>query len=275
LGAAFDGDADRNMILGSNFFVSPSDSVAIITAQAQECIPYFSSGLKGVGRSMPTSGAVDVVAKALNIPFYETPTGWKYFVNLLENDMISICGEESFGTGSEHIREKDGPWALLCWLSILAKKNLDSESIVTVEQITKEHWQQYGRNFYTRYDYETVEKAAANTLFDHLREQFTNEELLKSYGIQTADEFSYEDPTNNTVATNQGIRFIFEDGSRIIFRLSGTGSVGATIRMYIDKYNTSNVDQEANEALSELINVALTLSRMEHFTGRNAPTVIT
>jgi len=271
-GAAFDGDADRNMILGNNFFVTPSDSVAVIAANA-ECIPYFAKGLKGVARSMPTSSALDFVAKAKGIQLHETPTGWKYFTNLLENDLCSICGEESFGTGSDHIREKDGAWAMLCWLSILADANKGSEKLVTVEEIVKNHWKKYGRNYYTRYDYEGVEKDGALKMFDHLRSLFGTEKLtqLKCVG----DEFMYTDPTDQTVAKNQGIRFIFEDGSRIIFRLSGTGSVGATIRMYIDKYEQENIFSEPAVALQNLIKHALELSKMQEFSGRAKPTVIT
>jgi len=271
-GAAFDGDADRNMITGNNFFVTPSDSVAVIAANA-ECIPYFSNGLKGVARSMPTSSALDFVAKSKNIQLHEVPTGWKYFTNLLENDLCSICGEESFGTGSDHIREKDGPWAVLCWLSILAHKNKNSEKLVTVKEIVEEHWKTYGRNYYTRYDYEGVGKEGALKMFDHLRSLFGSAALEKEGCV--GDEFEYTDPTDGSVAKNQGIRLIFKDGSRIIFRLSGTGSVGATIRMYIDQYEKENVGLEVAEALKDLITTGLKLSRLQEFSGRDKPTVIT
>jgi len=274
-GVAFDGDADRNMILGHKFFVTPSDSVAIIAANAQQCIPYFSQGLKGVARSMPTSSALDHVAKKRNMMLFETPTGWKYFGNLLANDMCSICGEESFGTSSDHISEKDGPWAMLSWLSILAAKNKGSETLIPISAIVEEHWKEFGRNYYTRYDYEGVEKEGALKLMDHLRSLFTEQELLSSHGIKEANEFAYTDPTDKSVATGQGIRFIFTDGSRIIFRLSGTGSVGATIRMYIDKYETSEINLEVAKALESLVKIALELCQMKKFTGRDAPTVIT
>merc|ERR1712130_245102 len=282
-GAAADGDADRNMIVGKKFFVTPSDSVAIIAANAQ-CIPYFKDGLKGVARSMPTSGALDFVATKLDLKLYETPTGWKYFGNLMENGSLSICGEESFGTGSDHVREKDGIWAVLCWLSILADKNPDSsKALVSVEDIVTAHWQEFGRNYYTRYDYETVDKAAAEKLFDHLREKAANftdgKEAIKSeeFKIGTADEFEYTDPVDKSVSKRQGMRFIMSDKSRIIFRLSGTGSVGATIRMYIEKYEgkDGNLTMKTADALASLVKIALDLSQMEEFTGRKEPTVIT
>lgn len=282
-GAAADGDADRNMIVGKKFFVTPSDSVAIIAAN-YECIPYFKDGLKGVARSMPTSGALDFVAKKLDLKFFETPTGWKYFGNLMENGDLSICGEESFGTGSDHVREKDGIWAVLCWLSIMAHRNKDSsKALVSVEDIVMDHWKEYGRNYYTRYDYETVEKAGAEKLFDHLREHAENftdgkvEKTLDDFTIDKADEFEYTDPVDKSVATRQGMRFIMTDNSRIIFRLSGTGSVGATIRLYIEKYEAKdgNLTMKTADALAPLVKIALELSKMEEFTGRKEPTVIT
>lgn len=279
-GAAADGDADRNMILGSRFFVTPSDSVAIIAANAQECIPYFKNGLKGLARSMPTSSALDFVAKKLNVQCYEVPTGWKYFGNLMDAEKLSICGEESFGTSSDHIREKDGLWAVLCWLSILAVKNQGKSELVTVESIVRQHWATYGRNYYTRYDYETVDKEAANGLMEHLRGEVKTANSAKQLGdfkLAYADEFTYTDPVDNSVATKQGIRFVCEDGSRIIFRLSGTGSVGATIRLYIEKYESApdRLDMTTAEAVGTLITQALSVSQMESRTGRTAPTVIT
>lgn len=279
-GAAADGDADRNMILGSRFFVTPSDSVAIIAANAVECIPYFKDGLKGVARSMPTSGALDFVAKALGVTCYEVPTGWKYFGNLMDAGSLSICGEESFGTGSDHIREKDGLWAVLCWLSILATKNEGQSELVTVEDIVRAHWAKYGRNYYTRYDYEQVDKEAALGLMEHLRGEVVKAAETKSLGefkIGDANEFTYTDPVDGAVARRQGIRFIMEDGSRIIFRLSGTGSVGATIRLYVEKYESdpSKLDMTTAAAIGPLVAQALTVSQMEQRTGRNAPTVIT
>ncbi|CAN1796487.1 Phosphoglucomutase, cytoplasmic [Linum perenne] len=288
-GAAADGDADRNMILGKRFFVTPSDSVAIIAANAVESIPYFSSGLKGVARSMPTSAALDVVAKSLNLKFFEVPTGWKFFGNLMDAGLCSVCGEESFGTGSDHIREKDGIWAVLAWLSILAYKNKDNLSggkLVTVEDIVRKHWATYGRHYYTRYDYENVDAGAAKELMANLVKLQSNlaavNETVK--GIRSdvskvahADEFEYKDPVDGSISAHQGVRYLFEDGSRLVFRLSGTGSVGATIRLYIEQYekDPSKIGRDSQDALSPLVEVALKLSKMQEYTGRNAPTVIT
>ncbi|KAK9276072.1 hypothetical protein L1049_005603 [Liquidambar formosana] len=288
-GAAADGDADRNMILGKRFFVTPSDSVAIIAANAVEAIPYFSSGLKGVARSMPTSAALDVVAKHLNLKFFEVPTGWKFFGNLMDAGLCSVCGEESFGTGSDHIREKDGIWAVLAWLSILAhknKENLDGKKLVSVGDIVRQHWATYGRHYYTRYDYENVDSGAAKELMAYLiKLQSSLSEVNKIIkGICSdvskvvhADEFEYKDPVDGSISKHQGIRYLFEDGSRLVFRLSGTGSEGATIRLYIEQYekDPSKTGKDSQEALSPLVEVALKLSKMEEFTGRSAPTVIT
>lgn len=288
-GAAADGDADRNMILGKRFFVTPSDSVAIIAANAVGAIPYFNSGLKGVARSMPTSAALDVVGKGLNLKFFEVPTGWKFFGNLMDAGICSICGEESFGTGSDHIREKDGVWAVLAWLSILAHKNKDippGGKLVTVEDIVHQHWATYGRHFYTRYDYESVDAGAAKELMAHLvKLQSSLSEvngLIKKTRpdvseVVEADEFEYKDPVDGSVAKHQGIRYLFKDGSRLVFRLSGTGSEGATIRLYIEQYESdpSKTGRESQHALAPLVEVALKLSKMEDFTGRSSPTVIT
>lgn len=288
-GAASDGDADRNMILGKRFFVTPSDSVAIIAANAVDAIPYFSAGLKGVARSMPTSAALDVVAKHLNLKFFEVPTGWKFFGNLMDAGLCSICGEESFGTGSDHIREKDGIWAVLAWLSILAyknKENLGGAKLVTVEEIVRKHWATYGRHYYTRYDYENVDAGAAKELMAYLvKLQSSLPEVNKIIkGIRSdvsnvakADEFEYKDPVDGSISKHQGIRYMFEDGSRLIFRLSGTGSEGATIRVYIEQYekDSSKTGRDSQEALGPLVEVALKLSKMQEFTGRSAPTVIT
>ncbi|XP_021909718.1 phosphoglucomutase, cytoplasmic [Carica papaya] len=288
-GAAADGDADRNMILGKRFFVTPSDSVAIIAANAVDAIPYFSAGLKGVARSMPTSAALDVVAKNLNLKFFEVPTGWKFFGNLMDAGLCSICGEESFGTGSDHIREKDGIWAVLAWLSILAyknKDNLDGRKLVSVEDIVRQHWAAYGRHYYTRYDYENVDAAAAKELMAYLvKLQSTLPEvnqIVKGIcsdvsNVAAADEFEYKDPVDGSVSKHQGIRYLFEDGSRLVFRLSGTGSEGATIRLYIEQYekDPSKTGRDSQEALAPLVEVALQLSKMQEFTGRSAPTVIT
>lgn len=288
-GAAADGDADRNMILGKRFFVTPSDSVAIIAANAVESIPYFSAGLKGVARSMPTSAALDVVAKNLNLKFFEVPTGWKFFGNLMDAGLCSICGEESFGTGSDHIREKDGIWAVLAWLSILAhknKENLDGGKLVTVEDIVRKHWATYGRHYYTRYDYENVDAGAAKELMANLVKMQSSlpevNDIVKGIcsdvsKVVNADEFEYKDPVDGSISKHQGIRYLFEDGSRLVFRLSGTGSEGATIRLYIEQYekDPSKIGRDSQEALAPLVEVALKLSKMEQFTGRSAPTVIT
>ncbi|KAL2615012.1 hypothetical protein AAZV13_08G040700 [Glycine max] len=287
-GAASDGDADRNMVLGKRFFVTPSDSVAIIAANAVEAIPYFSAGLKGVARSMPTSAALDVVAKHLNLKFFEVPTGWKFFGNLMDAGLCSVCGEESFGTGSDHIREKDGIWAVLAWLSILAYKNKDKleDKLVTVEDIVRQHWATYGRHYYTRYDYENVDAGAAKELMAYLVKLQSSlsevNQIVKGIrsdvsNVVHGDEFEYNDPVDGSISSHQGIRYLFEDGSRLIFRLSGTGSEGATIRLYIEQYekDPSKIGRLSNEALAPLVEVALKLSKMEEFTGRSAPTVIT
>ncbi|CAL8995178.1 unnamed protein product [Prunus brigantina] len=288
-GAAADGDADRNMILGKRFFVTPSDSVAIIAANAVEAIPYFSAGLKGVARYMPTSAALDVVAKHLNLKFFEVPTGWKFFGNLMEAGLCSVCGEESFGTGSDHIREKDGIWAVLAWLSILAyknKENLGGEKLVSVEDIVRQHWASFGRHYYTRYDYENVDAGAAKELMASLVKLQSSlsevNQIVKGIrsdvsSVVNADEFEYKDPVDGSISKHQGIRYLFEDGSRLVFRLSGTGSEGATIRLYIEQYekDPSKIGRESQEALGPLVEVALKLSKMQEFTGRSAPTVIT
>ncbi|KAL6291424.1 hypothetical protein ACE6H2_008934 [Prunus campanulata] len=282
-GAASDGDGDRNMILGRGFFVTPSDSVAIIAANAQEAIPYFRSGPKGLARSMPTSGALDRVAEKLNLPFFEVPTGWKFFGNLMDAGKLSICGEESFGTGSDHIREKDGIWAVLAWLSIIAYRNKDKkpgEKLVSVSDVVKEHWATYGRNFFSRYDYEECASAGANKMVDYLRELISSSKPGDKYGnyvLQFADDFTYTDPVDGSVASKQGVRFVFTDGSRIIYRLSGTGSAGATVRIYIEQYepDASKHDADAQTALKPLIDLALSVSKLKDFTGREKPTVIT
>lgn len=282
-GAASDGDGDRNMILGEKFFVTPSDSVAVIAANAKDAIPYFRSGPKGLARSMPTSGALDRVAERLNLSFFEVPTGWKFFANLMDAGKLSICGEESFGTGSDHIREKDGIWAVLAWLSIIAYRNKDKkagEKLVSVSDIVKEHWATYGRNFFSRYDYEECGAEGANKMIGYLRDLVSKSQVGEKYGnyvLQFADDFMYTDPVDGSVASKQGVRFVFTDGSRIIFRLSGTGSAGATVRMYIEQFepDCSKHNRDAQMALKPLIDLALSLSKLEDFTGRNKPTVIT
>lgn len=288
-GAAADGDGDRNMILGTKFFVTPSDSLAVIAANADK-IPFFSmqGGLKGVARSMPTSGAVDLVAKDLGFDLFETPTGWKYFGNLMDSADIYkgkdytpfICGEESFGTGSNHVREKDGIWAVLAWLSILASFNTDSsQELVTVEDIVRTHWKKYGRNYYCRWDFEGVDKEQATAMMEKMRgDTETNTgKTVGSYTIKTADDFTYNDPVDKSVAKKQGIRFLMEDGSRIIFRLSGTAGSGATVRMYIEQYQNdeTKLNEKVGDALQELINVALGLCDIKTFCGTETPTVIT
>jgi len=271
-GAASDGDGDRNMILGKRFFVTPSDSLAILAANAQ-LAPGYAGGIAGVARSMPTSEAVDRVAERLGIDCYETPTGWKFFGNLMDAGKVTLCGEESFGTGSSHVREKDGLWAVLFWLNILAVRK------VSVETIVAEHWALYGRNFYSRHDYEGVDAAAAEKMMDYLRSRF--EKLPgNSFGeriVKMCDDFSYTDPVDLSVSKGQGVRIMFEDGSRIVFRLSGTGTEGATVRIYIESFK-SDPDKhhmDAQTALSDLIEIAATISRLQEFTGRSEPTVIT
>ncbi|MGH0143277.1 UNVERIFIED_CONTAM: hypothetical protein FKN15_031868 [Acipenser sinensis] len=357
-GAAFDGDGDRNMVLGKHgFFVNPSDSVAVIAANIFS-IPYFQhTGVRGFARSMPTSGALDNVAKATKISMYETPTGWKFFGNLMDANKLSLCGEESFGTGSDHIREKDGLWAVLAWLSILATRKQSVEDIMkehwqkfgrnfftrkrkqahfqggqavtfgsdhirekdglwavlawlsilatrkqSVEDIMKEHWQKFGRNFFTRYDYEEVDSDAASKMMKDLEAVILDRAFIgqkfsvgdKTYTVEKSDDFQYSDPVDGSISRNQGLRIVFSDGSRIIFRLSGTGSAGATIRLYIDSYEkdlqkiyqdpqvTFPNDERAilflplfQVMLAPLVTIALKVSELHERTGRSGPTVIT
>jgi len=271
-GAASDGDGDRNMILGKHFFVTPSDSLAVLAANAR-LVPGYADGIAGVARSMPTSAAVDRVAERLDIDCYETPTGWKFFGNLMDAGKVTLCGEESFGTGSSHVREKDGLWAVLFWLNILAVRR------TTVEEILKEHWMLYGRNFYSRHDYEGVDAARASEMMDYLRSRF--EKLPgNNFGnriVKVCDDFAYTDPVDGSVSQKQGIRILFEDGSRIVFRLSGTGTEGATVRIYIESFeaDADNHAQDAQTALADLIEIAGSLSRLQEFTGCTEPTVIT
>ena len=271
-GAASDGDGDRNMILGHKFFVTPSDSLAILAANAH-LVPAYKGGLAGIARSMPTSQAPDRVAARLGIECYETPTGWKFFGNLLDAGKATLCGEESFGTGSNHVREKDGLWAVLFWLNILAARQQ------SVEAIVKEHWQLYGRNFYSRHDYEDVESDRANTLIDNLRKKGADLKGQKfgSYEVAFCDDFSYTDPVDGSVSKNQGLRIGFTDASRIIFRLSGTGTQGATLRLYVESYepNVARHSLDTQEALKELIEIADQIAQIKTITGRDKPTVIT
>ena len=271
-GAASDGDGDRNLIIGKGIFVTPSDSVAMLSANAH-LAPGYAKGLAGIARSMPTSGAADRVAEKLGIGIYETPTGWKFFGNLLDAGMVTICGEESAGTGSSHVREKDGLWAVLLWLNILAVRSESVKDIVT------KHWAAFGRNYYSRHDYEEVDTAAANGLVDNLRSQLTTLPGKKfgALTVQTADDFAYNDPVDQSVSEHQGIRILFEGGSRVVFRLSGTGTSGATLRVYIERYepDASRHDLDTQEALADLILVADEIAEIKKRTGRNEPSVIT
>ena len=270
--AASDGDGDRNMILGNHFFVTPSDSLALIAANAK-LIPAYAKGLSGVARSMPTSGAVDRVAAKLGIACFETPTGWKFFGNLMDAGKVTLCGEESFGTGSDHVREKDGLWAVLCWLNLLAATGESVESLV------RKHWQAYGRNVYSRHDYEGVPTEQANAVMAHVKAQFNSlpGQVFGSYTVNTVDDFSYTDPVDGSISTGQGLRILFTCGSRIVIRLSGTGTEGATIRIYLEAFTEDPAQQQrdAQEALAELITVSNQISQLPQLTGRQQPTVIT
>lgn len=276
-GAASDGDGDRNMILGRRFFVTHSDSLAVLAANATLLRRWKDAGLHGVARSMPTSCAVDLVAERLALPCFETPTGWKFFGNLLSNresPRIDICGEESFGTGGTHCNEKDGLWAVLFWLNVVAVRK------ASVEEIVRDHWATYGRNYYIRFDYEAVETDKANALMAHVRRQLgslTGTQLAPGRTVQLADEFSYTDPVDGSVTPNQGLRICFADRSRIIIRLSGTGTQGATIRIYFEAYESdpSRLDLDPKVALSDLFNLAEQIAEIEKHTGLSAPTVIT
>ena len=276
-GAASDGDGDRNMILGKNFFVTPSDSLAVLAANAT-LVPAYADGIAGVARSMPTSGAVDRVAAKLGIPCFETPTGWKFFGNLMDAGKVTLCGEESFGTSSSHVREKDGLWAVLFWLNILARKFATGQP-VSVERILQAHWAEYGRNVYSRHDYEAIPSDAAKSVMQYLEAQFAElpGQRLGSYTVKTCDDFSYHDSIDGSVSHHQGLRILFLDGSRIVFRLSGTGTEGATLRIYLESFEADVTKQlvDAQQALAEMIGLALSLSQLPQKTGRRAPTVIT
>jgi phosphoglucomutase len=271
-GAASDGDGDRNMILGANFFVTPSDSLAILAANAH-LTPGYQEGLAGIARSMPTSQAADRVAEFLEIDCFETPTGWKFFGNLLDAGQATLCGEESFGTGSNHVREKDGLWAVLFWLNILAVRQQ------SVAAIVQEHWAKYGRNFYSRHDYEGVDGKAAEELMENLYAKFADlkDQQLGNHVVEYCDDFSYIDPVDHSISTNQGMRLGFQDGSRIVFRLSGTGTEGATLRVYLESFeeDASKHHLDAQEALAELINIAEQVAEIKKYTGREKPSVIT
>ena len=271
-GAAFDGDGDRNMILGRNFFVTPSDSLAVLAANAT-LVPAYRNGLAGIARSMPTSQAADRVAAQLGIDCYETPTGWKYFGNLLDAGKITLCGEESFGTGSNHLREKDGLWAALFWLNILAVRQQ------SVAAIVQQHWQTFGRNYYSRHDYENLESDRAHALINHLHKLMPTlkGKQFRTHQVSHCDDFSYTDPVDGSVSSHQGIRLNFTNGSRIVFRLSGTGTEGATLRVYLERYepNVGNHALNPQTALKDLIAIAAEVAQIHTFTNRSTPTVIT
>ena len=271
-GAASDGDGDRNMILGRDFYVTPSDSLALLAANAA-LVPGYAKGLAGVARSMPTSQAIDRVATALGIECYETPTGWKFFGNLLDAGKITLCGEESFGTGSDHVREKDGLWAVLFWLNILAVRKQP------VADIVHAHWQQYGRDVYTRHDYEGVSADGANALMEQLRERTggLGGQSFGDYKVELADDFSYTDAVDSSVSSKQGIRILFDNGARIVYRLSGTGTEGATLRVYIEQPETDpdRLELDPQASLADLIDLSGRIAEIEKYTGRTAPDVIT
>ena len=271
-GAASDGDGDRNMIVGRGIAVTPSDSLAIIAANAK-LAPGYAAGIKGIARSMPTSTAADRVAEALGVSCFETPTGWKYFGNLMDGGMVTLCGEESYGTGSNHVREKDGLWAVLFWLNMLAATGK------SVDRIVAEHWARFGRNYYSRHDYEAVDATAADAMMAALREKLPTlvGQTLGDYRVALADDFVYTDPVDGSIASKQGVRIVMTDGSRIVFRLSGTGTEGATIRLYLERYEAdpSRHNLETQQALSSLVAIADGVSDLRRRTGREQPSVIT
>lgn len=269
-GAASDGDGDRNMVVGPNCYVSPSDSLAVIAANAH-LAPGYAQGLKGVARSMPTSAAVDRVADALGIACFETPTGWKFFGNLLDDGRVTLCGEESFGTGSDHVREKDGVWAILMWLNIMAASGK------SVPELMQDHWAKFGRNYYSRHDFEAIETEKADALMAALRDSLNglSGRKIGPFTVATADDYSYLDPVDGSTSAQQGVRVVFEGGSRFVVRLSGTGTSGATLRLYLEKLDTSNFNQDPQSALSEVIAAAQEVVGITKFTGRTAPDVIT
>jgi phosphoglucomutase len=271
-GAASDGDGDRNLIIGRHRFVTPSDSLAMLAANAHLAKGY-TGGLKGIARSMPTSAAADRVAEALGIPAFETPTGWKFFGNLLDAGMATICGEESAGTGSDHVREKDGLWAVLLWLNILAVRG------ESVDAIARDHWEKFGRNYYARHDYEGVESEKADALMAALRGSLATlpGTAFGDLVVAAADDFAYTDPTDGSVSRNQGVRVLFEGGSRVVFRLSGTGTSGATLRVYLERYEPvgGNLDRETGEMLADIVAAADAIAGIVKHTGRTAPDVVT
>ena len=271
-GAASDGDGDRHMVVGRRIYVAPSDSFAVFAANAH-LAPGYRAGLKGVARSMPTSTAADRVAEALGVAAYETPTGWKFFGNLLDAGKVTLCGEESFGAGSDHVREKDGLWAVLLWLNIIAERK------ESVEQILKDHWRRFGRNYYSRHDYEALSTADAEAVMDGLRGQLSDlpGKEIEGMRIASADDFTYADPVDGSVSRGQGLRVVFEDGSRIVMRLSGTGTEGATLRLYLERYvvGPEGLDADVQQALAPVMNAAEKLAGIRARTGREGPDVIT
>jgi phosphoglucomutase len=269
-GAASDGDGDRNMVLGKDFYINPCDSLAILAANAK-LIPGYGRGIAGIARSMPTSRAADRVAASLGVECYETPTGWKFFGNLLDAGKITLCGEESFGTGSDHVREKDGLWAVLFWLNLIAVKQLPVATLVS------EHWAQYGRDYFTRHDYESVDSDNAHQMIERLRLTLDNLPGQEFAGlrVESADDFAYHDPVDHSESTAQGIRIFFSNGGRIVFRLSGTGTQGATLRVYLDCYNNTLLGQDPQQALAPLIEAADQIAGIKQSTGRAVPDVIT
>ncbi|EIZ79991.1 phosphoglucomutase [Novosphingobium sp. Rr 2-17] len=272
IGAASDGDGDRNLIIGRGRFITPSDSLAMLAANIQVA-PAYHGRLTGIARSMPTSAAADRVAEALGVPCFETPTGWKFFGNLLDAGMATICGEESAGTGSDHVREKDGLWAVLLWLNILAARG------ISVDQLAHEHWDRFGRNYYARHDYEGIETAGADALMNGLKTGLATlpGQVFGPLTVSVADSFSYTDPVDGSVSANQGIRVLFEDGSRIVFRLSGTGTQGATLRVYLERYEPpfGRLDAETGDMLAPQIAAAEQIAGIVAHTGRTAPDVVT
>ena len=271
-GAASDGDGDRNLIVGKHRFITPSDSLAMLAANAH-LAPGYSGGLKGIARSMPTSAAADRVAEALGLPCSETPTGWKFFGNLLDVGMATICGEESAGTGSDHVREKDGLWAVLLWLNILAVRK------ISVDQLAREHWAKFGRNYYARHDYEALPTENADALMAELNQSLSSlpGKAFGSLEVSTSDNFSYLDPVDGSTSQNQGVRVLFEGGSRVVFRLSGTGTEGATLRVYLERYEPvgGDLDRETPDMLAGLISAANGIAGIVRHTGRTAPDVVT
>jgi phosphoglucomutase len=270
-GAACDGDGDRNLILGRQCFVSPGDSLAIIAAYAPDCIPGYRTGLAGVARSMPTSTAVDRVAAAQGIPCYETPTGWKFFGSLLDAGLCTLCGEESFGTGSNHLREKDGLWAVLCWLSILARTGK------SVREVLASHWQRFGRSYFQRHDYEALEAQAATAMLTAFRDKLPSlvDTSLTGSRVTAADDFAYTDPVDGSVSAHQGLRVLLADGSRLVCRLSGTGTEGATLRLYVERYRADGGQAAVDAVLAPLAQAAVHLLELRQRCGREQPSLVT